>query len=284
MLWASLVSKGIRADQCILSRNRIAVEESILMSVKEKVALITGATSGIGAACAREFARCGAKVMVAGRNPERADALAEELRAVPAEADVIIGDIQDRRYCDEAVSAAIRRFGRLDILVNSAGIIHRADALETSDDAWLASMAVNVNGVFWMCRAAIRAMRQDGGGVIVNVASDWGLVAGKGVVAYCTTKGAIVNMTRALALDHAADGIRVNVICPGEVRTPMLQSGLERRGYDVAQGLEELGQTIPIGRVSEPEEQARCIRFLASSDASYMTGAVLSVDGGSTAR
>jgi NAD(P)-dependent dehydrogenase (short-subunit alcohol dehydrogenase family) len=254
------------------------------MSMKDKVALITGATSGIGAACAREFARAGAKVMVTGRDPERARAMVAALRTVPAEADSIIGDVAERQFCDRAVAATVERFGRLDALVNAAGIIRRTNAVETADEDWLAVMAVNVNGVFWMCRAAIRAMRVAGGGAIVNVSSDWGLVAGKDHVAYCTSKAAVVNMSRAMALVHAADGIRVNAICPGEVRTPMLQSGLERRGFDAATGFAEMGKMIPLGRIAEPEEQARCVRFLASDEASYITGAAIAVDGGNTAR
>ena len=152
-----------------------------------------------------------------------------------------------------------------------------------TDEQWLEVLSVNVSGTFWMCRAAIRAMRETGGGSIVNVASDWGIVGGKGHVAYCASKGAVVNMTRALALDHIAEGIRVNVICPGEVNTPMLRQGLLRRGFDLVEGLKKLGQTVPAGRVSEAAEQARCIRFLASDDASFVVGAVLSADGGSTA-
>ncbi|MCC7275326.1 MAG: SDR family oxidoreductase [Alphaproteobacteria bacterium] len=253
------------------------------MTLAGKVALVTGATSGIGAACVREFATCGAAVMLAGRDAGRAAALIAELALPPARAGFVALDVRERARCDAAVAATVARFGRVDVLVNSAGIIHRGDALHTSDAAWLDVIAVNLSGTFWMCRAAIAAMRESGGGAIVNVASDWGLVAGKGHVAYCASKAGVVNMSRALALDHAADGIRVNAVCPGEVRTPMLASGLAHRGFDPDEGMAALGATIPVGRVSEPAEQARAIRFLASGDASYVTGAAISVDGGSTA-
>ncbi|MGH6953975.1 MAG: SDR family NAD(P)-dependent oxidoreductase, partial [Alphaproteobacteria bacterium] len=145
-------------------------------------------------------------------------------------------------------------------------------------------MDVNVNAVFFLSRATVRAMKQPGGGSIVNNASEWGRVAGKGHVAYCASKGAVVQMTRAMALDHAADKIRVNAVCPGDVWTPMLQSGVAKRGYALETGKAELGASVPLGRVAEPDEIARAILFLASDAASYMTGAMLSVDGGNTAR
>jgi meso-butanediol dehydrogenase/(S,S)-butanediol dehydrogenase/diacetyl reductase len=253
------------------------------MSFSGKTVIVTGATSGIGAACIREFAECGASVVLVGRDKQRADRLLSEIGPKGGEGLIVMGDVSNPEFCDLVVEKTVAKFGRVDVLVNSAGIIPRGSALELSDRQWLDALSVNVSGTFWMCRAAIRAMREKHRGSIVNVASDWGLVAGKGHVAYCTSKGAVVNMTRALALDHIADGIRVNVICPGEVRTPMLQQGLARRGYDPISGFEELGRSLPIGRVSEANEQARCIRFLASEDASFVVGAVLSADGGSTA-
>ena len=253
------------------------------MSFSGKVAIITGGTSGIGAACVHEFSQCGAKVVIVGRDKPRAEQVLSDIRTKNGEGLIALGDVSQPAFCDLVVKDALDRFGRVDVLVNSAGIIPRGNALELTDEQWLQALSVNVSGTFWMCRAVIRAMREGGGGSIVNVASDWGLVAGKGHVAYCTSKGAVVNMTRALALDHIADGIRINVICPGEVRTPMLEKGLARRGYDPVKGMEELGKMLPIGRVSEAAEQARCIRFLASDDASFVVGAALSVDGGSTA-
>jgi NAD(P)-dependent dehydrogenase (short-subunit alcohol dehydrogenase family) len=253
------------------------------MSFSGKTVIVTGATSGIGAACVHEFSQLGAKIVLVGRDKNRADQLLSEIRAKSGEGLIALGDVSKPAFCDLVVKNALERFRSVDVLVNSAGIIPRGSALELTDEQWLEALSVNVSGTFWMCRAAIRAMRKNGGGSIVNVASDWGLVAGKGHVAYCTSKGAVVNMTRALALDHIADGIRVNVICPGEVRTPMLQRGLARRGFDPVKGMEELGRALPIGRVSEAAEQARCIRFLASDDASFVVGAALSADGGSTA-
>jgi NAD(P)-dependent dehydrogenase (short-subunit alcohol dehydrogenase family) len=254
------------------------------MNLRGKSAVITGATSGLGAACVSEFVRCGARIALIGRDKARAEGIVKQVHESGGDALVVLGDVSDPTFCDEAIARVVSEFGSVDVLVNCAGIIPRGDALEITDEDWISAWQVNVNGTFWMCRAAIRVMKKSGGGAIVNVSSDWGVVAGRGHVAYCTSKGAVVNMTRALALDHIVDGIRVNVLCPGEIRTPMLQKGLERRGFDPVKGMEELGRTIPIGRVSEPDEQARCVRFLASEDASFVVGAMLSVDGGSTAQ
>ncbi|MFO0997343.1 MAG: SDR family oxidoreductase [Alphaproteobacteria bacterium] len=253
------------------------------MSMKGKVAVITGASSGIGAAAARVFAEAGATLVLTGRDEARGKAV---LAALPksAEAAFVAGDVKDRAFCDRLIEDARTRHGRIDALVNNAGIIKRSDALGTSDEDWLESMAVNVNAVFYLSRAAVRVMKAQGKGAIVNVSSEWGLVGGKGHVAYCTSKGAVINLTRAMALDHAGDGIRINAVCPGEVNTPMLQSGLKRRGFEIESGLKELGKSVPLGRVSEPEEIGRLILFLASDDSSYMAGSIVAIDGGNTAR
>jgi NAD(P)-dependent dehydrogenase (short-subunit alcohol dehydrogenase family) len=253
------------------------------MSMKGKVAVITGATSGIGEAAARVFAEAGTKLVLTGRDEARGNAVLAALGKT-ADAAFVAGDIRDRGFCDRLIEGAVTRFGRLDALVNNAGMIKRSDAIGTSDEDWLETMAVNVNAVFYLSRAAVRVMKPQGKGAIVNVSSEWGLVGGKGHVAYCTSKGAVINMTRAMALDHAGDGIRINAVCPGEVNTPMLRSGLKRRGFDVESGLKELGKSVPLGRVSEPEEIGRLILFLASDDSSYMAGSIVAIDGGNTAR
>ena len=254
------------------------------MSVEGKSVIITGATSGIGAACAAVFAEGGARLLLTGRSEERGRGVLAAAEAAGAEAAFLAGDVKDRDFCERVVAEAVARFGRLDALVNNAGVIHRNDVLGTSDEDWAEAMAVNVNAVFWLSRAAVREMKKTGGGAIVNVSSEWGIFAGKGHVAYCTSKGAVVNLTRAMALDHGADGIRVNAVCPGEVHTPMLESGVAARGYDPATAIAEMGKGVPLGRVSQPEEQAYVIRFLASDEASYVTGALVPVDGGDTAK
>ena len=248
------------------------------MNFTGKTALITGAASGMGAATAREFRAAGGQVVIVDRNEQLAAQVAGEIDAgLP-----VVGDVSDPAFCAHAVETALQRYGRLDVLVNAAGIIVRADALGTTDEQWQRVMNVNVNGVFYMSRAAIGPMKQQGHGVIVNFGSIWGSVGAAGVVAYCASKGAVHQITRAMALDHARDGIRINAVCPGEVNTPMLAS--ERSQPVTAELMQRIADSVPAGRLAEPVEIARVVLFLASDAASYMTGAMVNVDAGYTAR
>ncbi len=249
------------------------------MEFRDKVVLITGGASGMGAATAREFAASGATVVILDRNAEGARAVAAEIGAP----EPVVGDVSDSAFCDQAVGMTLQRYGRLDVLVNAAGIIKRADVIHTTDEQWHEIMAVNVGGIFFMCRAALPHMKARRQGVIINFGSIWGSIGAEGVAAYCATKGAVHNLTRAMALDHARDGIRINCVCPGEVDTPMLAS--ERPEPPTREFLQELAdKTIPVGRLAQPEEIARVVVFLASDAASYITGAMIPVDGAYTAR
>jgi NAD(P)-dependent dehydrogenase (short-subunit alcohol dehydrogenase family) len=249
------------------------------MNFTGQVALITGAASGMGAASAREFAAAGAQVVVVDRNGAGAAQVSQEIGA----GDPIIGDVSDSRFCSQAVEASVKRYGRLDVLVNCAGVIARADAEGTTDEQWLRLMAVNVNGLFFMSRAAIGPMKRQNKGAIINFGSIWGSVGGAGHVAYCASKGAVHQITRAMALDHARDGIRINAVCPGEIDTPMLAS--ERPTPPTRAELAQLAEeTVPLGRLGQPVEVARVVLFLASEAASYITGALIPVDAGYTAR
>ena len=194
----------------------------------------------------------------------------------------IVGDIADSAFCNAAVATAVEHHGGLDVLVNAAGVIVRASGENTTDEQWARIMGVNVSGTFFMCRAALPAMKPQGRGAIVNFGSIWGDLGSAGVAAYCASKGAVHNLTRALAMDHATDGIRVNAVCPGEVNTPMLQS--ERAEAVTDQLLAQIAATVPMGRLADPDEIARVVCFLASDAASYMTGAMVSVDAGYGAR
>lgn len=248
-----------------------------------KVAIVTGGTSGIGAACAERLLRENWSVIIVGRSLEKAEALVASLADLGA-ISALTGDVSGSAFCDSVVHDTLARHGRLDGLVNCAGIIRRGTAEATTDAAWHETLAANVSGTFFMCRAAIPAMRDSGGGAIVNIASDWGLVGGAGHVAYCASKGAVVNMTRALALDHAAEGIKINALCPGEVRTPMLGAELDIGSEDAEARFADIGKTIPIGRISEPMEQANIVAFLLSDAASFIVGSAIAADGGATAR
>ncbi len=247
------------------------------MDFVDRVAIVTGGASGMGAATVRRLVADGARVVIVDRNGQLAHAVAEEVGGT-----AIVGDVADSSFCDRAVATAITAHGQLDVLVNAAGVIVRARGEDTTDDQWARIMGVNVSGTFFMCRAALRAMKAGGRGAIVNFGSIWGDLGSAGVAAYCASKGAVHNLTRALAMDHAADGIRVNAVCPGEVNTPMLQS--ERAEPVTEQLLAQIAATVPMGRLADPDEIARVVCFLASDEASYMTGAMVSVDAGYGAR
>ncbi len=249
------------------------------MRLDGKVMLVTGATSGIGAAIALEAAKEGAKLFLTGRSAERGEAIRKQCNGAVFHA----SDDTQKDVAETLIDAAAKQFGRLDVLVNNAGIVHRHTAETATDQEWDDVIATNVTSVFRMSRAALRQMKKQGGGTIINIGSDWALVGGRNAFAYCASKGAVAQMTRAMAVDFARDNIRVNCICPGDIETPMLASGIAKRGMTLEEGLKHLAASIPMGRVAQPREIGRAAVFLASDDSSFMTGAMLSVDGGSTA-
>jgi NAD(P)-dependent dehydrogenase (short-subunit alcohol dehydrogenase family) len=253
------------------------------MSFKGKVVLVTGSTTGIGEACARVFAESDAAVMVCGRNEPRGRKVVQAIRTAGGRAEFTAVDVRAAGACDRLVSDTIGRLGGLDVLVNNAGILYSATALDTTDEQWLDTMAVNVNALFYLSRAAIRHMKRKGEGAIVNIASEWGLNGEPNHLAYCASKGAVVQITRCMALDHARDNIRVNSVCPGEIHTQMVDDILSQKGGDPQQNLQELAAGIPLRRLASPTEVAWCVHFLASDRASYVTGANLPVDGGNDA-
>jgi meso-butanediol dehydrogenase / (S,S)-butanediol dehydrogenase / diacetyl reductase len=243
-----------------------------------KVALITGASSGIGAATAIEFADAGWAVMAAGRDSGR-------LEEVAAASDYIStweGDLDSSDACDELVADTIDEFGRVDCLVNSAGILLRGNAAETGDDDWRDTMHVNLDVPFYLSRAALPFLLETAGS-IVNVASDWGLRAGADHVAYCTSKGGLIMLTRAMAKDHARAGLRVNAICPGDVDTPMLAAEAEMLDEDLDEFIADAAEESPNGRIAEPGEVASLVLYLASDAARHITGTTVSIDGGAGA-
>lgn len=243
-----------------------------------KVALVTGTSSGIGAAVARRLAGDGYSVMAAGRDSGRTNGLAKEFPSLRT----WMGDLSSSEACNRLVSACMEAFGRLDVLVNNAGVYHIANAEQTSDDIWQQTLAINLTAPFLLSRAAMPQLRKNQG-VIINIASDWGLVGGHHAVAYCASKGGLVLMSKAMALDHADEGVRINAVCPGDVETPMLYRSGATHGLDRKRALREANASSRTGRVTTPEEVAALVAFLASDAAAQITGAAIPIDGGNTA-
>lgn len=241
-----------------------------------KVALVTGASRGIGAAAATALADAGADIVLAGRDERALAEAAEATRAGGTRVDTLTGDLSDAQRCRWLVEETVRRFGRLDVLVNAAGTTVRGPALESTEEDWDTVQTANLKSVFFTCQAAARVMReQDSGGAIVNIGSLNGVVGNAWAASYAASKGGVVQLTKSLALEWVSSGIRVNAVGPGMVETDMtapLLADEERYG--------RLLNHIPMGRFARPEEMGGAVVFLASDASSYMTGQVVYVDGG----
>ena len=244
-----------------------------------RVVLITGAGSGVGLECARVFAAQGAKLLLVGRSAEKLEAAAAALAEARAQTAICTGDVADSTFATTAMEAAQEAFAApVEVLINNAGVIVRRDAVDTSDDEWRAVMQTNVDGVFYLSRAFAQQLVYDG--AIVNVSSTCGVVGAAGLAAYCTSKGALNQLTRTMALELADKQINVNAVAPGAINSPMLFS--EHATQAAADSVVERNQSsIPIGDVAQPEEVARAVLFLATER--HVTGTILSLDGGYTA-
>jgi NAD(P)-dependent dehydrogenase (short-subunit alcohol dehydrogenase family) len=247
-----------------------------------KVAVITGAASGIGRASALLFAREGAAVALTDVNETGGQAVAAEITNQAGHAIFEPGDVTRAADCQRVIQRAVRDFGGLDILFNNAGIIRRASVVELSEADWDWVMAVNVKAIFLMCRQAIPVMASVRGGSIINMASGWGLAGGPRAAVYCASKGAAVLLTKAMAVDHGRQNIRVNCICPGDTDTAMLRNEAQQLGEPGDRFLAEAARR-PLGRVGRPEEIAQAALYLAGDAASFVTGTALVVDGGGLA-
>ncbi|MBK8769395.1 MAG: SDR family oxidoreductase [Rhizobiales bacterium] len=234
-----------------------------------KAALVTGAAGGIGAVIVRQLRAEGARVAVADRDVTGIDAEAH-----------LPGNLLESAYADKLSAAAAEKLGRLDIVINNAGVITRGDVTTTSDADWNLSVGVNVEAPFRISRAAIPIMAAQGGGAIVNTSSCWGLRPGPNHAVYCMTKAAIASLTQCMGRDHAHQNIRINAVCPNEVNTPMLRTGFAKRGFNPDTAIAELNKTVPLGRIAEPKDIADVVLFLASDDARYMCGSLVEVNGG----
>lgn len=249
------------------------------MRLKNKVALITGGTSGIGKTTVELFASEGAQVAFTGRREHLGREVAAQTGAL-----FIQADHRRMEDCQRTVDEAVAHYGRIDILFNNAGIVACGTAETTTDQDWEDTLLLNVTAVWRMSKLVLPVMRRNGGGVIINNASDWALIGAPAVVAYCTSKGAVVQMTRAMAIDHAGENIRINAVCPGDTFVDRwVRDGFYHGSVPVTEA-EARKSELPIGRVAETIEIARAVLFLASDDSSFMTGSTLVVDGGSTAR
>ena len=244
-----------------------------------RVVLITGAGSGVGLECARVFAAQGAKLLLVGRSAEKLEAAAAALAEARVQTAICAGDVADSTFATTAMEAAQEAFAApVEVLINNAGVIVRRDAVDTSDDEWRTVMQTNVDGVFYLSRAFAKQLVYDG--AIVNVSSTCGVVGAAGLAAYCTSKGALNQLTRTMALELADKQINVNAVAPGAINAPMLFS--EHATQAAADSVVERNQSsIPIGDVAQPEEVARAVLFLATER--HVTGTILSLDGGYTA-
>jgi NAD(P)-dependent dehydrogenase (short-subunit alcohol dehydrogenase family) len=252
------------------------------MRLANKVALITGGTSGIGRATALLFSQEGAKVSITGRNESRGQEVIKKIKDAGGEAIFIKADVRISEECRQTVEKTLQAFSRIDILFNNAGVYFPNTVVDCTEKEWNLTLDINLKGTYLMSKFTLPAMIAQGSGVIINNSSGWGLVGGNEAAAYCASKGGVVLMTRAMAIDHSPQGIRINCICPGDVDTPMLAEDARQRRMSWKEYLVKASNR-PLLRIGESDEIAKAALFLASEDSSFMTGAILAVDGGGTA-
>ena len=252
------------------------------MRLENKRAIVTGGAGGIGRAACLALAAEGAAVAVVDLNADAAEAVVGEIRAAGGRAVAIAADVSREDDIRRVVETTLAEFGGIEVVFNNAGIIRRTTVLELDVDEWDLVFGVNVRSIFLMCKHVVPVMAAAGGGSIINTGSGWGLKGGGQAISYCASKGAVVNMTRALAIDHGPQGIRVNSVNPGDVNTGMLREEARQLAQDAGAFLAEAADR-PLGRMGEPSEIAAAVVWLASDEASYVTGSARVVDGGGIA-
>ncbi|GAA2079724.1 glucose 1-dehydrogenase [Streptomyces albiaxialis] len=248
-----------------------------MIDLTGKRAIVTGAASGIGRATAAVLSELGASVVLADLDAEKGEEAAKETGGT-----FVRCDVSRREDCEAAVATAVERFGGVDVLFNNAGIIRRSTVLEITEEDWDLVMAVNIKSVLLLSRLVIPHMTANGGGSIINAGSGWGIKGGGQAVSYCASKGAVVNMTRAMAIDHGPEKIRVNCVCPGDTATGMLADEAAQLG-ESADAFYDDAADRPLGRIGQPRDIAQTVAFLASDASAFVSGAVIAVDGAGTA-
>lgn len=245
------------------------------MRFQDKSVIVTGAAGGIGSAIAARFAAEGAQIILTDVNGEGAEAAAASIRANGGRARAFAADIITAKGCQSIIANVMATEGKIDVLCNNAGINRRGTLLSLTAEDWRLSFAVNVDAMFHTCQAALPHLIADGGGAIVNTASQWGLYPAPNHIAYNVTKAAVASFTQNLARDYAPQKIRVNAVCPGEIHTPMLEAGVKRSGRTIA----DLDKLVPYGRIGKPDEVAALVAFLASDEAAFMCGSLVEITG-----
>jgi NAD(P)-dependent dehydrogenase (short-subunit alcohol dehydrogenase family) len=275
--------KTVNILESVHSKLKYETKREDRMKLVDKVAIITGGNSGIGKATAELFAREGARVCITGRNEDRCREVIEKINKNGGQAIFVTADVRFPSECRKTVDATLEAFGKVDILFNNAGVYFSHNAVECPEEEWDLTIDINLKGTFLMSKFVLPSMIKQGSGVIINNGSGWGIVGGNKAVSYCASKGGVVLLTKAMAIDHARQGIRVNCLCPGDVRTPMLDEDARKHGLAWEEYHTQAVIKRPMGRMGTPEEIAKAALFLASDDSAFMTGSNLVVDGGGTA-
>jgi NAD(P)-dependent dehydrogenase (short-subunit alcohol dehydrogenase family) len=260
----------------------ISAKAAELLSLENKVAVVTGAGSGIGRGIALRLAEMGAAIVILDIDSEGGQATQRTISERAGRALFERCDVRSAADCRTSTEKAIASFGRVDILCNNAGVIVRKSVVDLAEEEWDLSLDVTLKGIFLLSREAIPHMAKNGGGVIINTGSGWALKGGPQAASYCAAKAGVLNLTRAMAIDHGKSNIRVNCVCPGDIDTPMLRSECAQLGADPASFMREAASR-PLARVGSPEDVANAVLFLASNMASWITGTQLVVDGGGLA-
>jgi len=253
-----------------------------LISLEGKVAVITGGASGIGFGTAKKLAEFGAKIVILDLQEELGENAASEISSTFGEAIFIKCDVTSSKDCENAVSKIIQTFGKIDILYNNAGVAVRKNTVDLPEEGWDLALNVTLKGVYLVSHFVIPHMIKNGGGSIINTGSGWSLKGGADAVSYCAAKGGVLNLTRAMAIDHGKHNIRVNCVCPGDIDTPMLRSECKQLGEDENEFMKDAADR-PINRLGTPEDVANAVMFFSSELSTWVTGAHLVVDGGGIA-